>query len=126
MDKVTYEYLKQNCKGCDMGWPSRLDHPCLNFGSCMPVSDMYSNDLQHLVKDAWVVETTRDYLLNVIDSPVLMNNIKTGWNSSPQGTVDALEKTDLCENIRHHLEEDFIDRRLGNVNYDSVELNYTV
>ncbi|KAJ8047596.1 hypothetical protein HOLleu_06637 [Holothuria leucospilota] len=80
MDKVTYGYLKQNCEGCDMEWPSQLDHRCLNFVSCMPVSDMYFNDMQHLVKNAWVVETARDYLLNVIETPVLntvMNNIRT-------------------------------------------------
>ncbi|KAJ8048252.1 Phosphorylated CTD-interacting factor 1 [Holothuria leucospilota] len=129
MDKVTYGYLKQNCEGCDMGWSSQRDHRCLHFGSCMPVSDMYFNDMQHLVKDAWVVETARDYLLNVIDTPVLnavMNNIRTSWKASPQKAVDALEKTDLDENIRHHLEEDFIPRRLGHVDYDSVELNYSL
>ncbi|KAJ8048829.1 hypothetical protein HOLleu_01300 [Holothuria leucospilota] len=98
MDKVTYGYLKQNCEGCDVGWPSQLDYRCLNFGSCMPVSDMYFNDMQHLVKDAWVVETARDYLLNVTETPILnavMNNIRTSWKASPQKAVDALEKTDL-------------------------------
>ncbi|KAJ8050088.1 hypothetical protein HOLleu_03152 [Holothuria leucospilota] len=68
VDTVTYGYLKQNCEGCDMGWSSQRDHRCLNFGSCVPVSDMYFNDMQHLAKDAWVVEAARDYLLNVIDT----------------------------------------------------------
>lgn len=111
MDKVTYGYLKQNCEGCDMEWPSQRDHRCLNFGSCLPVSDMYFNDMQHLFKIAWVVETAQDYLLHVIETPVLntvINNIRTDWKSSPQKVVDALEKTDLDENIRHHLQEDFI------------------
>ncbi|KAJ8033910.1 hypothetical protein HOLleu_24292 [Holothuria leucospilota] len=128
VDKGTYGYLKQNCEGCNMGWPFQLDHLCLNSGSYMPVSDMYFNDMQHLVKDAWVVKTARDYLLNVIETPIpnaVMNNIRTSWKSSHQKAVDALEKTNLDENIRHHL-EDFIPRRLGHVDYDSVELNYTL
>ncbi|KAJ8017571.1 hypothetical protein HOLleu_44922 [Holothuria leucospilota] len=111
-----------------MGCPSQLDHCCLNFRSCMPVSDMYFNDMQHLVKDAWFVETAREFLLNVTDIPILyavMNNIKTSWKSSSHKAVDAMERTDLDKNIRHHLEEESIPRRLGDVDYDSVELNYT-
>ncbi|KAJ8018760.1 hypothetical protein HOLleu_43083 [Holothuria leucospilota] len=67
IDRVAYGYLKQNCEGCDMGWPSQMDHRCLNFGSNVSVADMYFNDMQHLVKDEWVVNAVRDYLLKSVE-----------------------------------------------------------
>ncbi|KAJ8022591.1 hypothetical protein HOLleu_37537 [Holothuria leucospilota] len=129
MDRVAYGYLKQNCEGCDMGWPSQLDHRCLNFGSNVSVADMYFNDMQHLVKDEWVVNAARDYLLKSVESHTVravMQQLRTSWSQSPELVVEAMETSRVNAIIKGHLEDEFIPRWMGTVDYSSVELNYTL
>ncbi|KAJ8048783.1 hypothetical protein HOLleu_01240 [Holothuria leucospilota] len=129
MDRVACGYLKQNCEGCDMGWPSQMDHRCLNFGSNVPVTDMHFNDLQHLVKDEWVIDAVRDYLVKSVEVDtirVVMKQLRTSWSRSPELTVEALETSRISAIIKGHLEDEFIPRRMGTIDYSSVELNYTL
>ncbi|KAJ8019142.1 hypothetical protein HOLleu_42472 [Holothuria leucospilota] len=129
VDRVAYGYLKQNCEGCDMGWPSQLDHRCLNFGSNVPVTDMYFNDLHHLVKDEWVIDAVRDYLLKSVEIDsvrAVTQQLRTSWSQSPELSVEALENSKVNSIIKGHLEDEFIPRWMGAVNYSSVELNYTL
>ncbi|KAJ8032386.1 hypothetical protein HOLleu_25900 [Holothuria leucospilota] len=127
--RVAYGYLKQNCEGCDMGWPSQMDHRCLNFGSNVSVADMYFNDMQHLVKDEWVVNAVREYLLKSIESHTVravMQELRTSWSQSPELVVEAMETSGVNAIIKGHLEDEFIPRWMGTVDYSSVELNYTL
>ncbi|KAJ8045638.1 hypothetical protein HOLleu_08683 [Holothuria leucospilota] len=129
IDRVAYGYLKQNCEGCDMGWPSQMDHRCLNFGSNVSVADMYFNDMQHLVKDEWVVNVVRDYLLKSVESHTVravMQQLRTSWSQSPELVVEAMETSRVNAIIKGHLEDEFIPRWMGTVDYSSVELNYTL
>ncbi|KAJ8021885.1 hypothetical protein HOLleu_39210 [Holothuria leucospilota] len=129
MDRVAYGYLEQNCEGCDMGWPSQLDHRCLNFGSNVPVTDMYFNDLQHLVKDEWVIDAVRDYLLKSVEIDsvrAVMQQLRTSWSQSPELSVEAMENSKVNGIIKGHLEDEFIPRWMGAIDYSSVELNYTL
>ncbi|KAJ8040978.1 hypothetical protein HOLleu_15449 [Holothuria leucospilota] len=129
MDRVAYGFLKQNCEGCDMGWPSQTDHRCLNFGSNVPVTDMYFNDMQHLVKDEWVVNAVRDYLLKSIESHTfraVMQQLRTSWSQSPELTVETMETPRVRAIIKGHLEDELFPRWMGTVDYSSVELNYTL
>ncbi|KAJ8034214.1 hypothetical protein HOLleu_20957 [Holothuria leucospilota] len=106
MDRVAYTYLKQNCEGCDMGWPS-----------------------QHLVKDEWVIDAVRDYLLKSVEIDsvrAVMQQLRMSWSQSPEMAVDAMEKTNINDIIKGHLEDEFIPRWMGAVDYSSVELNYTL
>ena len=129
LDRVAYGYLKQNCEGCDMGWPSQFDHRCLNFGLNVPVTDMYFNDLQHLVKDEWVVDAVRDYLCKSVEIDTissLMQQLRTSWSQSPELTVDAMENSTVNDIIKGHLEDEFIPRWMGTVDCSSVEITYTL
>ncbi|KAJ8019315.1 hypothetical protein HOLleu_42156 [Holothuria leucospilota] len=83
MDRVAYGYLKQNCDGCDIEWPSQLDHRCTNFGSNIAMSDIYFNHLQYLVKGEWVINATRNYLLNGVEISTVravMQQLRTIWS----------------------------------------------
>ncbi|KAJ8050167.1 hypothetical protein HOLleu_03263 [Holothuria leucospilota] len=116
MDRVAYGYLKQNCEGCDMDWPSQLDHRCMNFGSNIPVTDIYFNDLHYLVKDEWVIDATRNYLLNGVEISTVravMRQLRTLWSQQPDLSVDAIEKSNINETIRGQLEDEFIPRWMG-------------
>lgn len=129
LDAIVNGWLKENCEGCLENYPSQLDHACLNYGYIENLNDAYFKDFHHLIQDEWVVGAAREYLNNTIDVNTLkttVENIRKQWGCTPQLACDAMEKSKLEEIVRDKLQTDFVARWLGQVDYNSIEISYTL
>ena len=122
--RVAYGWLRDVCKGWKTGWPSSRDPRCLSFVSVEKLDIGEFNTFHNFVKDEWVVEATEDFLCNTMDIPTLktwLGEIRKSWLQSPKRVWDALKEKYIEETIRTRLEETFIPRWMGKVNYHTVE-----
>lgn len=83
---------------------------------------MYFKDFQHLVRDERVIDGARNNLLKSKDSD---STTMTNWWRPTGLAVEVMEKKNVNEIIRVHLEDEFIPQWMGPaVDYSSVALSF--